>query len=359
MGMIYKRGRFYWLKYYRNGKPYYESSRSTKEADAKRLLKLREGEISQGKLPGVYFDKVRFEELAQDFLNDYIINAKKSLQRAEISLKHLGPFFNGLRVADITTTRTNEYIAQRQNEGAANATINRELAALKRMFTLASRCTPPKIAQAPYIAMLAENNTRKGFFEHEEFLALRAALPDYLKGFVTFAYKTGWRLREITGLTWDRVDLGLGIVRLEAGETKNKEARTLSLDLELRAVLKDQFTGRHLGCPFVFHRDGQRIKDFRGSWFTACKKARVKARLFHDLRRTAVRNMVRAGVPERVAMTISGHKTRTVFDRYNIVNADDLKHAAAKVEAYLASQTVTSTVTMTDLGTKKEVRRIG
>jgi integrase len=355
MGMTYKRGNIWWIKYYRNGKPYRESTRSHKEADAKRLLKKREGEISEGKLPGVYFDKVRFEELAGDFINDYRINGKGTLNKAERTVRlHLGPFFEGMRAPNVTTTLVREYIAQRQEAGAANATINRELAALKRMFNLGSQCTPPKVAQVPYIPMLKENNTRKGFFEHEEFLALRSHLPNHLQGMVTFGYKTGWRVSEITGLTWDQVDTAQGIVRLEVGDTKNQEARTVYLDDELQTILKAQKADRHLGCPHVFHRDGHQIIDFRGSWSKACQEAKLKGKLFHDLRRTAVRNMVRAGIPERVAMMISGHKTRSVFDRYNIVSADDLKQAAAKLEAYLPPSTGTVAGTTTPLATKKE-----
>jgi len=346
--MVYQRGNIYWIKYYRNGKPYRESTRSKKEADAKRLLKKREGEISEGKLPGVYFDKVRFEELAEDFLNDYRINGKKSYQNVERIVRlYLQPFYGGLRATNITTSLIREYIAQRQEAGAANATINRELSALKRAFNLASQCTPPKVPQVPHIPMLKENNTRKGFLEHDQFLALRAALPDHLRGLVTFGYKTGWRLGEINGLTWERVDLSQGIVRLEAGETKNDQARTVYLDDELKTALREQFVTRRLGCPYVFHREGKRIHRFDKAWNAALKAAKLNGTIFHDLRRTAVRNMVRAGIPERVAMMISGHKTRSVFERYNIVSADDLRLAAQKLTAYLPS-TGTATGTAAD-----------
>ena len=105
MGSIYKRGNIYWIKYYRNGKPYRESTKSAKEVDAKRLLKRREGEISEGKLPGIYFDRVRFAELAEDFLADYRINRQKSLDRAELSVKHLSDIFDGMRVTSIDTPK--------------------------------------------------------------------------------------------------------------------------------------------------------------------------------------------------------------------------------------------------------------
>jgi len=163
-------------------------------------------------------------------------------------------------------------------------------------------------------------------------------LPEHLRGFVTFAYKSGWRYSEITALEWPQVDRQQRIVRLEVGTTKNKEARIFYLDEELTEVFNTQFAGLRLGCPYVFHEQGEKIKEITSVWRKACKEGKVGKKLFHDFRRTAVRNMVSAGIPERVAMTISGHKTRSVFDRYNIVNPDDLKQASGKMEAYLRSQ---------------------
>lgn len=360
MGCVYKRGNVYWIKYFRNGKPYQESAKSRKKVDAKRLLKRREGEISEGKLPGVYFDRVRFDELAEGFLRDYRINEKKSLLRAEHSLEHLKKQFEGMRVPDITTPRIQAYIENRLDEKAANATINRELAALKRMLHLGAQQTPPKVDRVPYIPMLKENNTRKGFFEHGDFLALRDSLPSHLKDFCTFGYKTGWRISEIAGLTWDQVDIKQGIVRLEVGETKNDEARIVYLDEELKKIFIRSWEKRKKAkaiMPHIFqNKNGtDKIKRFDKAFKSACKDSEIGIRLFHDFRRTAVRNMVRAGIPERVAMMVSGHKTRSVFDRYNIVNDQDLKLAAQKQEEYLKSQTVTKTVTIHDFKAKKEV----
>jgi integrase len=384
MGMIYKRGKVFWIKYYRNGKPFFESSKSEKEGEARKLLRKREGEISSGKLPGIYFDRVKFGHLKDDLIADYKVNGKKSLRSVQFSLAHLEKFFGGMRVTAITTPKINAYIQDRRQwtceiceerfdaqntcpycnstkviPGATNATINRELSALKRMLNLGARQSPPKVDRVPYIPLLRENNIRKGFFEHGDFLALRDALPDHLKGFATFAYKTGWRVSEISNLKWSQVDLAQGIVWLQPGETKNDEGRTVYLDEELREIFKNQKDLRKKNkilTPYVFtNEEGtDRIKDFRKSWNKACEKAKIGKRLFHDFRRTAVRNMVRAGVPERVAMMVSGHKTRSVFERYNIVSDSDLRLAAQSQEEYLRSQTVTKTVTIQPLGTKKE-----
>lgn len=263
------------------------------------------------------------------------MNKRKSEKRAEQCKAHLEDFFGGMRCPDISTAKVKEYIIQRLDQKAKNATINRELSALKRAFSLATECTPPKASQVPHIPMLDEKNTRKGFFEHKDYLKLIEALPAYIRPIVGFAYRTAWRKNEILNLSWNQIDFKENTVRLEAGESKNEEGRTIYLDLELGKILLEQKRIRRLGCPYVFHRNGTKIMGFRKAWIQACETAGLPGKLFHDLRRTAVRNLVRSGVPERVAMQISGHKTRNVFDRYNIVSPEDLKVAAAKQEVYL------------------------
>jgi integrase len=381
LGTVYLRGKTWWVQYFQNGHPYRESSGSSKKMVARELLKKRMGEISEGKMPSIKYDQVMFSELADALLADYRINGRKSLARAEQSLKHLRKEFGRHKAKAVTTDRVNQYVEKRQAEGAKNATINRELSALKRVFNLAAEQTPPKIERVPHIPMLEENNTRKGFFEHMDFLSLRDALPSYLKPFATFAYKTGWREAEVSNLTWRQVDLEAGIVRLEVGESKNKEGRTVYLDDELREVFRNQQdesrrTGRLIEYVFPNSDGTGRIKWFRHSWNEACRRVglgygyRLNKKyvekwqgklpagpILHDFRRSSVRNMVRSGVPETVAMKISGHKTRSVFDRYNIVSEEDLKQAAAQQEKYLSeknlSRTVTRTVTIVDFDTKK------
>jgi integrase len=302
------------------------------------MLKTREGEIADGKRPGICFDRINFDDLLKDYVTDYKINGKRTLKKAERCVSFLLQELSGMMAPEITTDVIKKYIEKRLSSGLGNATVNREFAALKRAFNLAARCTPPKVSMVPYIPMLKENNIRKGFIEHKEYLALKNALPDYLKPILSFGYFTGWRKAEILNLKWSHVNLRDGIVRLEPGETKNSEGRTIYMEPALWDMAKQLHKNRRMDCFFVFNRDGERIDDFRKAWGSACTSAGKPGLLFHDLRRSAIRNMVRAGVPERVAMMISGHKTRSVFDRYNIVSQDDLIEAAIKRQQFTEKQ---------------------
>jgi integrase len=211
------------------------------------------------------------------------------------------------------------------------------------MFSLAVQAG--KLSSKPYTPTLEENNARTGFLDHGSFLALRDALADYLKDPVTFLYLSGWRIGEVRRLEWRDVDSAGNVVRLRPEISKNKDGRRLlPLRGELLEVIERAQDKRMLECPFVFHRKGKPIGDFRKAWKAACKKAKLGGLIVHDFRRTAVRNLVRAGVPERVAMSLSGHKTRSVFDRYNVVSEADLMEATEKLQSHLSKQPKTGAV---------------
>jgi len=345
VGSLYKRRSIWWVKYYRNGRPIRESTGTDKETEAKRFLKLREGDVAQGRLVIPRVERIRFEELAEDFLNDYQINGRRSMPKAKRNVRHLTKFFGGCRVANITTVNARSYITKRHQEGASNASINRELTAFRRMFNLALQAE--KIRHKPHVPHLEEDNVRQGFFEEEAFQSVLHHFPEEVRPVATFAYITGWRIpSEVLPLPWPQVDFRGGVVRLEPGTTKNREGRTFPMFPELRAVLEAQraYTDtvqREQGCiiPWVFHRHGKPIRSFRRSWRTACRLAGQPGRIPHDFRRTAVRNMVRKGIPERVAMQLTGHKTRSVFERYNIVSEGDLQEAGRKLTG-----TITGTI---------------
>lgn len=159
-------------------------------------------------------------------------------------LRYLRGGFALMRAVDITTDRVRAYVTARQEAGASNASINRELAALKRMFTLAVQAG--RLATRPHIPMLAEENARQGFLDHGGFLALRAVLPEALRDPVTFLYLSGWRVSEMRGLEWRDVDLPGGVARLRPALSKNKDGRLLPLSGELLDVTERAAAHRRL-----------------------------------------------------------------------------------------------------------------
>ena len=219
-------------------------------------------------------------------------------------------------------------------------------------FTLAVQAG--RLSTRPYIPMLEEHNARQGFVDHGSFLALQDALPDHLKDPLAFLYFSGWRISEMRGLEWRDVDLAGRVVRLRPELSKNKDGRVLPLSGELLDVIERAAEQRRLDCTHVFHVDGQPIGDVRKAWWRACITAGLGAMVTvetpggpkrkyqgvtrHDLRRSAIRNMVRAGIPERVCMALSGHKTRAIFERYNIVSEADLATAADQLHSHLQQQ---------------------
>lgn len=335
-GSIYRRGKVWWLSYYTNGEHVCESARTKDRAEARSHLQQRLGQIVEGRFVGPRADRVPFKELADLVLTDYRVNGKKSIGVVQTRLnKHILPFFTDRRAHSITAADIQAFILHRREAGASNAEINRELSAIKRAFNLGIR--QEKIIKKPYIPKLAERNARSGFFEVWEFEQVLAKLPDYLRPPITFAYYTGWRLRsEILPLTWDQVDLAAGTVRLHPNTTKNDDAREIQLPQVLLSILMDQYRTKLEGCPWVFHKSGERITYPYRDWRNAIKEAGLGGKIPHDFRRTAVRNLVRVGVPERVAMAICGHKTRAVFDRYNIVSSGDLAEAARRIDQGIA-----------------------
>jgi integrase len=336
LGRIFKRGSVYWIGYYHRGKEYRESSESESENQARKLLKKRLGEMGSGKLIGPVEERVTFEEMTEDLLRNYQVNKRKAVKIIEYPIKHLRKSFALDKALDLTTDRINVHIARRQEEGAKNATINRELAALKRMFSLAVQAG--KLSFKPYIPTLEENNARQGFLDYGSFLVLRENLPENRKDPVTFLYHSGWRVSEMKALEWRDVDLAGKVMRLRPEISKNKDGRLLPLQGELLEIIERAKQSRQPSCAYVFHDNGQPIGDFRKVWKRACKQAGLGTIIVHDLRRSAVRNMVRAGIPERVAMSLSGHKTRSVFDRYNIVSEADLARATQRLQAHLEEQ---------------------
>ncbi len=354
MGMIYRRKKRdpetgqrketgpYWVKYYSDGRPIRESTGMDKRKEAESFLKAREGDVAKGQPIIRRADRIRYEEVAAGLRKHYKTSGERDLKEAETRFAHLDRFFFRRRVVDITPDLVTDYVDERQAKGRANATINRELEVLIRMLRLA--CEKKMLTYLPVIHKLKEAAPRKGFFEEAQFLGVKRRLREDLQVVVGVAYQLGWRIQsEVLTLTKAQVDLEHGVLRLEPGCTKNDDGREIYMTPELNALVSGQVERvkrlekqRGQIIPWLFphlrgRHQGQRIKEFRKTWKRACEKAGCPGMLRHDFRRTAVRNLIRRGVPQAVAMQVTGHRTVEVFERYNIVSADDHKDAALKL----------------------------
>ncbi len=343
----------WWIEFWNHSRQHRESAHTTSRAQATRLLKQRIAEISTGNfIP--HENRLTFDALESGIVNDYEINGRRSKDTILYFIKHLKQFFGSDRAIDITPDRVKAYQVHRQREGAANATVNREVSALGRMLSLAYESG--KLARKPRFKLLDGERVREGFLEHGDYLTLLGNLPDYIKPVVEFLYLSGWRKGEALSLEWKDVDLqGQNpVVRLRIEKSKNKESRILPLTGRLLDLIKERVEERRLDCLFVFSHNGKPIGDFKKSWKSACirvglgrmerqEDGRLKyaGTIPHDLRRCAARNLSRAGVPESVAMQLTGHKTSSMYRRYRIVDERDLSEATQRMQAHLNTQPTT------------------
>jgi len=353
-----KTSNVYWIQWSIGGKTYRESAETGRHSEAVEKLKAKLTGIGRGRLVGPEQKRLALSNIAQEYLRDYEVRGLRSLDTARGRVAHLQDFLGGdTRALAITTDLIREYQLHRKQEGAEPATINRETSALARMFTLVIKAG--KLSWRPsFPDRLEESQPRQGFFEVSEYQAIREHLPAAYQDVLDFAYLSGWRRSEITGLTWAEIDLPGGLIRLTPERSKSKEGRRLPLSPPLRGILGRRLAARRLDTPLVFHhKHGQPIGDFRKAWAKACVEAglyrvvtvdgrgttekKVAQKLFHDLRRTVVRNLIRSGTPEGVAMKLTGHKTRSVFERYNITSEEDLRQASLRLAEYVKAQRAT------------------
>jgi len=312
----------------------------TKEATKRQALAQLEQRLSESaRCPVLTSRNVTVADLAEDYITEYTVNGRKSLGHAKSRWEqHLKPFFGVLKAAHVSGDLIERYKLSRLEEKASNATVNRELAALRRMFRLGRK--RDKITFVPVIECLKENNVRKGFIEDATYEKLIKACTErkrgcglWLRAIVEFAYTFGWRKSEVLGLRVSQIDLLNRTIRLEVGSTKNGQGREVSMTGSIYALVVACVTGKAPEAHVFTRPDGKAVRDFRKAWENVCEAAECPGLLFHDLRRCGVRNRVRSGVTEKVAMTITGHQTRSVFDRYNIVSQSDIADAMGKLEA--------------------------
>lgn len=305
-------------------------------------LHQRLAELSAGIPVSSQPNTVTFKELAADVITDYELNKRRSINDARDRFRcHLLPVFGKMKASRITTAQIKTYQVARLAEGAKPGTVNRETELMLRTFRLAM--AGRKLFTMPFVPKVKENNVRTGFFTRDEVERLASHLGAPLDSFVRLAFITGWRLGEIRNLRWSNVDFARREIRLEPGTTKNGEARVFPMTRELRQLL-ESLPQPNFPAARVFTRNGQPIQDFTKAWRNACHAAKlpcvvgtdgkpIKAlRIFHDLRRSAAREMANRGIPQHIIQKLMGHKTASMFQRYAIVSEADLRNAAALLE---------------------------
>ncbi len=326
------------------------------EAEARRFLKRRRDEIGAHRTGAQMFrgpsqERMSFSDLLDAVEHDYQVRQLSSLPQLRSHMKHVRELFAGYAALAVDSTALSGFITDRRAEGASEATIQRGLEIIRRAFSLAAK--QRRLTLVPTVPMLNIGNTnaRQGFVVRADFEALLAQIgvergrgnakrfvPDAdLQDFIAWAWWTGMRKSEAGGLTWGAFDRESWTLRLHARDAKTRHGRPLVLEGPLREIIERRLEARRLDCAMIFHRGGQPVREFRKAWTTACKRAGLPGVLFHDLRRSSIRNMIRAGVDPAVAMRISGHRTRAVFDRYNIISEEDLRAAVRRTEEYVSA----------------------
>ena len=330
-GTVYqpKNSRNYWIKFSANGRVIQKSAETESRREALDFLKAEILKHASGE--AVDNGKVTVDSLYDVLLADYRVN-QKTVEWAERCWNvHLKSFFGGMLARTVGTDTLSRYIEARRAEKAANGTINRELSLLQRSFMLAYESQPRKIAHPLRFHRLAESKPRQGFIEQKQYDALAANCSDlFMRTMLALSYSFGFRKAELLTLKVSDVNLLSGTLQLR--DSKNGEPRKVSLTGDTRNLLTACCAGKSANDAVFTRKSGNSVKDFRVTWDKVTLVAGVSGLLFHDLRRSAVRNMVRAGIPETVCMKVSGHKTRNVFDRYNITSERDLTDAARKIE---------------------------
>lgn len=349
---IFKRkdSKFYWCRYSYRGRNYRESTGEVDEKKAAKYLRDRLDQVGADKIGARKFvgpgaDRIVMQELFDSLKRDIELRGLRSYSATANHIDHAAEAFGEYRAREITQELVDKWVQdQLQGGEVAPSTLNRRLQMLRQALQLA--VDRGQLAGMPKIRKLSElGRERKGFFSQAEIEGVITNSPDYLKDFIRFASLCGWRRGEIASLTWADVDLADRVIRLRPEHSKNAQGRILALEGELWAIIERAGAVRSFEqggkvelSGYVFHRFGLKIGDFRKAWARACNLAGCPGRHFHDLRRTAVRNMMRSGVPQTVAMSISGHKTTSVFNRYNITSEQDQRDAQKRVQEHNKSQ---------------------
>jgi integrase len=324
-GCLIRRGETWHIQYRVDGQSVRVSSGSTDRGVALRMLKRKMAELETGTYVAPKLERVTVGELVNNLLlADKNDGGKKSLEWDERRWRlHLEPYFSRVKAKDVTKAFLNGYVSRRRDEEASNASINRELSIIRRAFREAEGIPVPKFPKKQ-----TEANPRPGFVTDQQYDKLAVACAErglWLRAMLEVGFRYGWRKGELLNLRVSNVDMLANppVVRLDHADTKNNEPREIPLAGTALELIRQCIVGKK-PTDHVFSRpDGSPVKDFRKSWAVATEAAGCPDLLFHDLRRSAVRNLANSGADRAIAMSITGHKTEAIFNRYRIKTVED------------------------------------
>jgi len=336
-----RRTKVFYLRFFVHGKRITLPAETEDYDEAVDTLRQKTANVSRQAQYSEHSERVRMDQLFDLVLENYRLQERRSTYDVERKIEsRLRPYFGRMKAQDVTSQAIRRYSSSRLREKPRpeNSTVNRELAYVRRALKLGEIQDPPLVLRVPHFEMLPEDNVRDGMLTHEKYRLVRDGLPLYARIALVIGYHTGARKGEIRQIRIDRIDLRAKRIELPGRTTKNKKPRFLPIYGDMAAELDMAIAAADAKCPFLIQHEGHPVQDWEKAWATARKAAGVPQTLFHDLRRTALTNMIEAGFSEKEAMEISGHKTRAVFDRYHIVSETRLKQLAAKLEQHMQTK---------------------
>lgn len=327
-------GKVYWIEFYDNtGRRRRERIGPSKTAAEQRLRDVLKARTEERHIHRDGAARISLKQLSEWYQNLPEVVAKRSFIRDVKSIKNLlSRLRDETKIRDITPGRIDGYRQARLGEDSPRnpgeaikpATVNREVACLKTMLSKAVRHRLISENPLARYKMLPENNVRLVELDEASFGRLLECCPPYLRAVVAVGYYMGLRKSEVVGLSWQEIDLKDGFIRLSGARTKNKSARSVPLHPRVVSILESLPHGLH--TDHVFLNGGTPIKEFKNSYASACKAAGLQDLTFHDLRHCAINNLRLAGNDFFRIMAMSGHKTMSVFKRYNLVTEEELRN---------------------------------
>jgi integrase len=336
LGSLYKqpRSKYWWYQFRVHGHLIRGSTHETSERKAEAVLRTKIEQIGAGGFVNPGEGQVTFAELAQGYVDDYEIKGNRTPKRnVTRNVRVLTAHFGRLRALEIRQAHIQAFIRSRRADGLANSSVNRELVALLRMFSIAIE--HEVLSRGPKVKLLTEDNVRRNFLTPADFESIVIHAPDYLRDPLRWLYLCGGRKNEMVSLQWR--DVGDSEVTIRAENTKTKRSRTIPLVGELNEIIERARSNRRLDCAYVFHRYGRPLGDFRKAWDRARRASGYAGTWIHDFRRSAARNLVRTpGVSMHTAMAVGGWRTPSIFQRYDIQVIEDMKDALERTQERIA-----------------------